>query len=118
MKGPLQQALERLRGEFPSANLRDARLEFRLGERAAFEPHAPAETWNKFYWSIQIDNNSGSGETFDEAVSEVKKKITREALIPEYARRVASVLRELEYHDRYAATEAAHRIFDEELRRR
>lgn len=118
MKGPMLQALERLREEFPSANLRDARLEFRLGERAEFKPHAPAETWNEFYWSIQIDNNRGSGKTFDEAISEVKKKLAREALIPDRATRIADILRELEYHDRYTATEAAQRILDEELSRR
>jgi hypothetical protein len=118
VKGPLAQALERLREEFPNANLRDARLAFRFGERAEFKPYAPAETWNEFSWSIQIDNNGGNGKTVDEAISEVKGKIAREALIPERATRIADILRELEYHDRYAATEAAQRILDEEPRHR
>lgn len=96
---PLAEALARLQSEFPDATLTEVRLEFRAGER--HDNGDPSRTWFEVSWRLQVGNDHGDGESFEEALLKLREEVSLRAMLPEQVERVAAVLRGLQgsYHD-------------------
>ena len=123
--GPVMDSLSNdlasLRQEFPDSTLREVRAERSLGERSPSAPevaYGSEQSWDKMTWTVQIGNERAHGDSMEIALAELRENLRLEALRPEYAQRVAAVLREIpnERFERIHALGEAQRLLDEERR--
>lgn len=114
MREPLEEALARLRQDFSDVCF-EVRLEFRAGTRSDLP--VTSTSWSTYDWQVQVGNDRGKGDSFENAVADLREKRARKALIPGRADRIAAILREIpDYHDRNMAIDAAQCVLDKERR--
>lgn len=94
-RAPLNDALTALRDEYPAARLFEVRLGFCLGEREDHPEFEMERKWHRVSWSVQVGNESGSGATFDEARHKLREELDWDEQVPEKARALAALLREI-----------------------
>jgi hypothetical protein len=109
----LHGCLRALRVEFPEAKVLDSRIEFRMGERSDLRD---AESWDDCSVRVQVGNDHGSGDTFEEALAALRKELDVKARIAEKAEHVAVILREVpdEGFERSNVLRAAELILEQE----
>jgi hypothetical protein len=109
---PLEEALVRLRQEFPGESLYEVTVRVQKGERSGIE----REKWGGVSWEIRLSSDTEYGATLEVAIAKVYKRRAAEAQIPARAERIAAILREVpsEGFDREHVVMAARAILNRE----
>lgn len=114
----LREAHVLLRERFPRAKLYAVRVSVSWCDRFDFNQGSTTE--RRLDWTLQVDNDQGHGASRSEALAEVARNRHEATLVPGYAERVASVLREAGEDGwmRHRVLQDANNILDRERRNR